>query len=108
MQRNQVLAYSVGSITLLAALVLYQEVQFMGFPDGFLSELDRARRVMLWVMIGLSLPTALWFFALGRQAARTQVGPQLSVSLAGYGAYMALLWLIDLYLRRNLIGSGGG
>ena len=108
MRRPSALAYLSGAIALAAAFGLYQELQFMGFPDGFLTELDRARKVLFRIFIGVSIPVALWLFTLGRLAASRQVGRLLMVSLAGYGAFIALLFITDLYLRQNLRGGGGG
>lgn len=102
-------AYLSSSAMLASALFVYAEhVYLLGFPDGFVSELDRAERRLAVVVIVASLSMGSYLLRLGYLAARQAIGKRLLVALALY----LLIWLavlcLDHHARSYLPGGGGG
>ena len=108
MKNNQVFAYLIGVIPLVAAFYVYYELSFMGFPDGFLTELARGRRILFRLFIGVSIPVASWFIYLGWTASRKNIGKQLAIAVIGYTIFLVSMFIVDIYLRQTLTGGGGG
>lgn len=108
MKTQSGVAFSIAGVALALALFGYLEVRFMGFPDGFLTELDRGRRVLWGGFAGLSLVALVWFAYLGWLAFNKNISRPLAVSAALYAGFAALAAAVDFYLRKTLNGGGGG
>lgn len=92
----------------LLSAFLALELREFGFPDGFLTELDRARRVLFPVAIALNLGLGVYFlyFAFSyRQGANRK--PFL-VALLVYGLLLLVLFFVDYALILQLDGWAGG
>ena len=93
------MAFFMGLFALAASVSVYQELRLLGFPDGFLTELDRAERILGIIFIGVSFPAGLWFVFIGKK---------LWIAIVFYAVFVILLSAVDFYLRRHLMSGGGG
>jgi hypothetical protein len=107
MNRQRILAIVIGSLVLVAAVVVYLELQLLGFPDGFLTDLDRARKTLIPVWIGISVAVGVWLIGLGATSPPGMTA-KLRITLAVYGLVVLLTAGIDFYLRHSLNSGGGG
>jgi hypothetical protein len=79
-----------------------------GFPDGYMSELDRAEDQLVVVFNWISLAMAVWSLCLGVAAGRREIRKQFLYACALYSAVIFVSLLIDLYFRATLMDSRGG
>jgi hypothetical protein len=93
---------------LVAVAVVDGYRQTLGFPDGFVSPLDQAHRVLATIFIAVSLLVSLWLGVLGWRAIKVPIAQQLGATMAGYTLFVVLLVLLDLYLRFQLNHGRGG
>lgn len=105
---TRILAYLLGCIPLALATIAYLERQSLGFPNGHLTEVERAQKTLLALSTWTSLLFSGWFAFLGWMAARRRVGTKLCVATILYVLVAALLLGVDRYLRQHLEGGGGG
>ncbi|MBF2087092.1 hypothetical protein [Thermoleptolyngbya sp. C42_A2020_037] len=105
---NRVAAFLCAFLVLALSGMIYLEVQGLGFPDGFLTELDRAKKLLGLIFLWVSLPIALWLGWLGWVAARQPIGRLLRSTILGYGAFLLILLGIYGYLQQTLDAGGGG
>lgn len=101
----RVLAHLAGGAALAIAFFLFAERGYIGFPDGFIDEWQRDRKVLLAVGGGVSLLAGAGFVALGRIEPR-HIGKKLGVAILVYGLFIALTLLVDQHLSQNS-GIGG-
>ncbi|MFQ3629902.1 MAG: hypothetical protein SNJ81_20305 [Cyanobacteriota bacterium] len=106
--RNRITAFFSAFLLLGLSGWVYLEVQGLGFPDGFLTELDRAKTLLARLFLGVSLPVALWLGWLGWVAPHQPIGDRLYRTAGVYGAFLLTLAGIYAYLRQTLLGGGGG
>ncbi|GAB4469205.1 MAG: hypothetical protein OHK0037_27240 [Elainellaceae cyanobacterium] len=106
--RTRIAAFLGASLLLVLSGWVYLEVQGLGFPDGFLTKLDRAKKLLGLIFLWVSLPIALWLGWLGWVAARQPIGRLLRSTILGYGAFLLILLGIYGYLRQTLDAGGGG
>ncbi len=105
MRTRRVLTSVLGCGALGLAFLAYQESRLVGFPDGFASDYDRVRRVLLILFAGSSSVFGVWVALLGWFAARTRIGWRWRLTLAAYAAVASLAFLADHCLR-GLSGRG--
>ena len=98
---DRAVGYGVGAVILLAAFLSYQAARYLGFPDGFLTELDRAERVLLRIFAGTSVVAGLASILLGHFCHPTSRRRLYGVLLT-YGVVAAALYSLDLYYRQHL------
>jgi hypothetical protein len=102
----RLLACAAGCLALALSILAYQEFRLVGFPDGFVSNWDRTRKILYLLFIGASLPTSAWFVSLGWTAARRAIRARLRATAIAYAVFVALVLVADHYLR-ELSGRGG-
>ena len=93
------------------ALPVYVELTYvymLGFPDGFVTELDRAREEMAAWFDRISLASGVWSIYLGIEALHEQVRKRFLSTAAFYLAVIAAALAIDEYFKAHLVGGGGG
>lgn len=105
---NRVAAFLCAFLVIALSGLIYLEVQGLGFPDKFLTELDRAKKLLGLIFLSVSLPIALWLGWLSRVAVRQPIGRLLCSTILGYGAFLLILLGIYGYLRQTLDAGGGG
>lgn len=87
---KRIIAYSLGFIVLAFTPLVYLEYVYMlGFPDGFITDLEHAARNLAYVFIGISFVIGVGFIYLG--ATGKGLGKKLSTAMFG---------IFDFRLRR--------
>jgi hypothetical protein len=109
MRLNSLLAYLMGCIALgLPCLIYFQYIYVLGFPDGFITELEYAERRLAYIFIVISLIIGSYFMYLGMGAGRKVIGKRLSATIIVYLAFIISLMLLDYYYHLHLTGGRGG
>lgn len=108
MKRNRILAYLLGIIALITASFVFYTLRFKGFPDGYLTELDRAERRLFSVYILVNIIAGLYCLYLGRIASEKRVGKRLLVVTLLYVILTAVIFVVDDYYILNLDNGIGG
>lgn len=109
MTLSRIVAYLLGCFAFVASILIYLEyIHWLGFPDGFITELDYAERRLAYLFIGISLLFGLCFIYLGQMASRMEIGKKLAATLVLYLVSSLTIALIDYYYRLHLMGGTGG
>jgi hypothetical protein len=109
MKSYRLLAYLIGCGALAASFLIYMEYVYMlGFPDGFITELEQAQRRLAYIFIGISVISGLCFICLGWAASRKKIGKKLFAAIIVYLVSIITLSLIDYYYRLHLMDGTGG
>ena len=109
MKLNRIFAYLIGCIVLASSILIYIEyIQLLGFPDGFITELEYAERRLAYILIGISVILGLYFIYLGRIASQKLIGKKLSAAIIFYLTSIISIFLIDYYYRLHIMNSSGG
>jgi hypothetical protein len=109
MESNRITAFLMGGIALVLAFLAYLNyIYLLGFPDGFITELGYAQRRLAYTFIVASIVISVYFIYLGTVALRKKIARPLSVAVALYSLAIVVVFLVDVYYRSSLIGSGGG
>ena len=103
---SRLFSYLFGAAALALAVFAFQELQFIGFPDGHIGEWDWARKTVFYLIIITSTLTGLWLFCLGWFSTQKRPAKTLGVTCVSYVIFTALLFAIDSYLS-HLSGRGG-
>lgn len=104
--RTRLLALSFAAIAYASTLAVYLKYDFMaGFPDGYLTTLDRAQQSLyLWYAFGAFCFSAGFLF-LATRSADHRIVVKLAVAFALF--YTAVAG-IDLFLGAHLEDGWGG
>ena len=87
----RVISFCAGVMLLLGMLALYQELNMIGFPDGYVTDYDRAFESLVHQLFLPCLLIALHFCYLGWIGGRRSIGRRLLIvgvlgaALLGYG-----------------------
>jgi len=109
MKLNNIFAYLIGLIALALSLLIYMQYVFMlGFPDGFITELEYAQRQLAYVFITVSIILAFCFIYLGYLASKKDVGKKLLIATITYLICIIAIYCINYYYQLNLTDSNGG
>lgn len=105
------LLLAAGVVWALQALYFAHALAWAGFPDGFLTELARARKQIYPVLIALCAAASIASVVLGflaRRAARTKSSRAERALLWTLPIASALMWSLDRYLIASLDDGHGG
>lgn len=109
MTLKRTVAYLCGCVAFAASFLVYLEyIYLLGFPDGFITELEYAERRLAFIFIGVSVIAGSCFVYLGGAAARKKFNKQLFAAIILYLIFVLGVGLTDYYYRLHLTGSGGG
>lgn len=109
MKLNRAFAYLVGCIALISSFLVYMEyIHWLGFPDGFITELGYAEKRLAYIFIAISVILGSCFIYLGRMAARKEIGKKLSAAIILYLISIMIISLVDYYYHLHLMDGGGG
>ncbi len=92
----------------LAGFVYAEYIYFLGFPDGYITELGAAERKLAVVFIAVSVPAGAYLFYLGWIAAERKVGRRLAVTLALSLLFLLGVVVVEAYYQAHLTGGEGG
>jgi heme A synthase len=99
-------AYFFGVVAFILVIFTFKELQLVGFPDGFLSDWDRLRKIILILFIALSIPIGVWFFFLGKIATKEIISTKLYLTVILYIVIIFILFTANNHLS-ELSGIGG-
>jgi hypothetical protein len=90
----------------LSFLAYTHYVYLLGFPDGFISEQQRAQRQLAYVFIVVSLCIGVyWFYR--STAQRLSVKSSLRIA-ACYLVFVFGVWMVNHFYCAKLMSSAGG
>ena len=98
--------FSAGLIAFALSVYAWMEFRQIGFPDGFLSEGDKARKGLLCSFTVLGFLASVWFVYLGRFSNHTKTARKLYITAILYVILLLSTFFAD-YLLMNLSGRGG-
>jgi hypothetical protein len=108
MNLKRILATLSAFITLATSLLVYLEyIYLLGFPDGFITDLEYAQRNLAYIFIAISVIASLYFLYLFLTSANKQIGKKLTVVAVLYLIFAVSLFLLDSYYRSHLSNSNG-
>ena len=93
-------------VALAAAAFSLFELQFLGFPDGYLSDWDTARKVLLTGLIGISLFMSAVALFLGWRSATSSADRILKIVGLLYMVFLTAMLIADSYFSSQS-GRGG-
>jgi uncharacterized BrkB/YihY/UPF0761 family membrane protein len=102
-------AYFIGILALVLSVFIYLEYIYMlGFPDGFITELENAQKHLAYVFISVDILLAFCFIYLGNLAKKQEINKKLVVAIATYLICIIVTYCINYYYQLNLTDSRGG
>ena len=109
MKFGRIIAFLLVLATGVAAAFVYLEYVYMpGFPDGFITELERVERMLAYVFIGINCAAGTAFAYLGRTMERPRRGLKLCVVAALYSMAAFCLLMIAAYFASFMDNGAGG
>lgn len=103
--RNRGLAALLTGVALLVAALAYFELRYLGFPDGYLSDWDRARKMLLTGLVVANIGVSAGALLLGSRAS-PMAGRNLKIAALIYGFFLAAALIADAFLTSQS-GRGG-
>lgn len=98
MNSKRITAYLIGCIAFVLPVLAYLEfISLLGFPDGFITELEYVERRLARIFIGVSVILGIHFFYLGGVATRKEIGKPLLVTIVLYLILILSIFLIHYY-----------
>jgi hypothetical protein len=108
MMMHKAITLLLGLAVLAMAAYEYAWLQGLGFPDGHLTDLDRARIPLHGAFIGLSVLCGLCFLLLARIGPGGPRWTWLLVVVALYLSIVLVTLSIDWHLSTSLDAGAGG
>lgn len=105
---NRMLSFMAGAFVLLSSVIVHEMIQSRGFPDGHLTDLDRAEKPLANLFGWVSVPVGLWCISLGWRAVDQPIIKAFRATVALYTVFVLLLLAVDFYYRQHLDNGGGG
>lgn len=96
------------STLLLAVLLNVFYLQWFGFPDGHLTELERARVILYNIFTLLSIMLSLWYGYMGLKTTQSIAQRKLLTAIFIYIALLFFTGMSDYYLELHLDHGIGG
>lgn len=108
MDWRRVCFYGLWGLGLVTAVRFWLTLRVAGFPDGYLTELDRVRQPLYAASIGTNGALAAFFLYRGYRLPRLAAGRKAVLSLLAYLVFWGLFWGVDGYILPLYFDSGGG
>lgn len=99
-------SWALIGAALLVAVLGYAELRLIGFPDGYRSDADLARAMLLRGLIGVSALVGAMSLAVSRHSAPGSAGRRQRILAMTYAAMLLAALAGNLYLL-GLSGRGG-
>ena len=96
----------LAGVALVVAAFGFLELRYLGFPDGYLSHWDNARKGLLTGLIGVSLLMCVAAIALGWRAPSASTSKHLKIAGTLYAVALIAAVILDIYFRAQS-GLGG-
>src|SRR5262245_7752000 len=108
MKPSRMVAYLMGCFAFIASFFVYTEyIHLLGFPAGFITEVEYAERRLAYCFVGVSVLFGLCFMYLCKLALQTRIGRRLSVTIIVYLIAILIVSLIDYSYHIDLMDSTG-
>ncbi len=109
MKTMRVYPFALACLMLAIACWLFMKnVLMLGFPDGFIAELDAAERDLANWFIRFCLAMAVWFVGLGWLSFRADIKRKLTYSCMLFLLAAVIAIALDLHFRSYMMDSRGG
>ena len=109
MKFQKILTYILGIVACIVFVFIYLfYIRWLGFPDGYLSALDRAEKILFTAFMWFSLIAGLYFICLGLISSQQTLNIRLYIGLFFYLGVMIFVLVVDYYFRLNLDDGAGG
>jgi hypothetical protein len=109
MKLNRFISFFLGFISLTLPAFIYKfYIGWMGFPDGYITECERAEKILYRIFILPEIAFGLFFIYLGWTASKQRITRKLTASLALFILYLIVIIIVDGYLRLHLDNGRGG
>ena len=105
---NGLFAFVLGVSAIVVSLIVWLEASLMGFPDGYLTELQMARRPLYLALSLASVGLSPYFFYLAWIARNRKTGKKLLITLFIYLSLIGTVACIDYGLAVHLDDGIGG
>ena len=106
--KNKILAYILVVILFPVSAMLYLNADSKGFPDGHLTELDRAEQPVFYISSICSLLTGLFLLYLARFKKAVSANKTFYRTLILLFLVVLIIGGIDWYLSETLDNGVGG
>ncbi len=94
-----------GVLALSLAIYFYCESQWLGFPDGHLTQVDRVRKRIAPIYQVVNAAFSFVFFYLGRRS--EQGGSRSRIAVLLFSAFVTLILIVNLILAQCLEDGTG-
>lgn len=101
-------AYFLSIIALLSAILIYMSTISMGFPDGHLTEFERAMKPLFMGYSIAALLFGILFFGLARFSSKTFSTTTFYVSIVLFVFLVLVSIVLYVYFNANLDHGAGG
>ena len=109
MKLNRFLSYFLGFFSLtLPAFVYELHIKWLGFPDGYRTELEQAEKNLYQIFIWPGFALGMFFIYLGWTASKGRINKRLVISISMFILYVIITIIVDYYLRLHLDKGTGG
>jgi len=106
--RNKTAAYFLSVIALLSAILTYMNTVSMGFPDGHLTEFERAAKPLFIGYSILALLFGIAFYLLARFSSKKYSSLAFYFCVVLFMLLVSALIVLYFYFSSNLNHGGGG
>jgi len=101
-------AFVVALLVLAAARTAHWEAYSQGFPDGHVTELERASKILYIVFVAVSVPIGLWSVVAACLVRKRWVRTAWYVGVGFLVGITVVLCVIYVHLSRHLDDGIGG
>jgi H+/Cl- antiporter ClcA len=98
----------MGLAVISVALFFHMTLQEAGFPDGHITDLERAHAKLYPPFIVLSIICGLYFFYIGITVANRKIRSRFLAGILAYLLISCITGAIDVYLTMTLDDGAGG
>ena len=83
-------------------------IQYIGFPDGYVTELESARKVLFKVFTLLSAALGIIFFLVGLSASKPGMDRRLKIAILIFNGLIILSLIVNYFMGSCLDNGRGG
>ncbi|MBU1077208.1 MAG: hypothetical protein KKH98_07945 [Spirochaetes bacterium] len=106
---NRSISYFFGLLSLTLPVIIYQlHIKWLGFPDGGLTEFERAENFLYRIFIWPGFALGLYFLYLGWTASKQKIKKKLVISICIFIFIIIATIIVDYYFSLHFDNGGGG
>lgn len=107
-KRKRLFTCFIICVAVVATFFSWLELRGMGFPDGHVTDLGKADKLLLRIFIMGNFVFVSWFAFVGFATRKNDNGKQLYISSGCYLVFVLLLLCLHFYLATFLNNGTGG